>query len=890
MDTLNKAFGEYDTLTKGIKSRMKDAMVAKLSNKKYASEVLTKWRKKLSKEYSSLGLKGNKTKWVSEQMETTHADEINKDIKDYIESMIHTPSFDISYASKMFLSPLNINSKLIQTFQLIINDIKDKIITLGRKFDFKLQDLSKRLIEERGNLKPSKLYANIIDSDSTGKTYLKGDYKVEFLETYLKLKGEYETLKDELIEKYGEGSEETDVLEDHEYIKWYNANTREIEVNGGTTEVPISKWLNNLESLSNIEKETLQHFKDTLEESSKNTFGISSLIENHLGAKYYNLPSITKSNLERAVEGDAKGILKDSKLHFTTTRADDVGYDEVYTDDVGNPIRNVKVHFRGTLDANQQSLDLFRMISLEYKNGINFREKSNKEGELIALVDIAKNKQYNETQGGVRGMVSKLLKFNPLQMSDGISSNTYAKLQSMIESNIYDSLHNNYKMLGVDMNKAASFINGWTATLGMTLNEVTAVTNVLNGKTQLMLEVVSGQTIKGKSVVKAEGLYLKDMGANFKDLSSPVKNSYSNQLNEMFDTFGVIASTSGEAFIKNTLLKSKSNFGTLQGAQAAGEHWMQSVLTMSILDSNKVMNENHDYIDKDGNIVDEAEAASVLDMLQLKKGILEMDSSVVYTSHTPNVRYSQGGKQMLQSLIKKKVLDTAGNYTEDMKAEIKKSWYGKLFTMYRGYLAPGVFTRFGGISSVNKKIENLKSEETFYSESLQQNIEGSYVTLGRYAITSLYQSLKKASLQLAVTDWNNLSTYEKSNIRKAVVELLLAKVLLALLANLVAALDDDDPKVYFALLQIRRLESEINAYTSVNDQFRILNSPIPSMRVVEAGTSALSLIMNPLDVVEAGKNKGKYKVVRKVKSIIPLLNRSDTTYKQKLKYLEYMTN
>ena len=53
--------------------------------------------------------------------------------------------------------------------------------------------------------------------------------------------------------------------------------------------------------------------------------------------------------------------------------------------------------------------------------------------------------------------------------------------------------------------------------------------------------------------------------------------------------------------------------------QNGGEHMLQSVLNMALLDSIKVRNKDGLYIDKNGKVVTEDKAASILDMISLNE-------------------------------------------------------------------------------------------------------------------------------------------------------------------------------------------------------------------------------------------------------------------------------
>tara|TARA_R110000822_G_scaffold73853_14_gene177643 strand:- start:167 stop:1123 length:957 start_codon:yes stop_codon:yes gene_type:complete len=318
---------------------------------------------------------------------------------------------------------------------------------------------------------------------------------------------------------------------------------------------------------------------------------------------------------------------------------------------------------------------------------------------------------------------------------------------------------------------------------------------------------------------------------------------------------------------------------------------------MGILDTIKVMNANNDFIDQQGNVVkDKNKAASLLDMYSVnEKGVLVVSPLVVYTTKSSGIKYNEGGKVKVMSLIKKKMFDTMGNYDSNMQPEAMRHWYGKLFMMYRKYLVPMGVTRWRGFVYFRTAKDDLADNQKFYSEALQEYEEGYYTTFTRYIVNGLLPAIKKMEFKLLSTNWNELTDYEKKNIHKTVVEITLTAGILPALGMLLSAAnaDDDDKFLWFLLLQTRRLESELSAYRNINEQYRIFNSPIPSVRMLQNATSLLSRLINPNEIGEkykSGPRKGTYKIYRDATRLTPILNSTNITYKEKYEYILNMTN
>lgn len=893
---LGTAMGKYTTLTNDIESINKKGVIKVLNNRKYAGKVLAKWKQKLEKQHFDLQIPEGKTAWVSKMMNTTYADEIDKEVEDYANSIVYDIHFDISLGTKLFVSGISTNSKLVQIMQNLINGIRENIIRRDRDNDFKLKSIFDKWSTEKKGQSPSKAYAKLLEYDAYGRAYLKGEVKLEFKLLYEKKLAEYTLGRDEVIVKFGKNSREfRQYFTNSEFKKWILDNTHEIVNEKGTRlSKPNKEWLNNLEDLSEVEKEALLTFRQISLDTKKQTFGIHSIVSKPLfGSVFYNLPSITKSNLERVIEGNATGIATDAWKDLTTIRPDDVGYETIKQDLAGNPIYDVKINFRGKIEPSQQSLDLFTVYRLEAKNGVNFDEKHQAENSMTSLVEIAKNKEYYKTTGSRVPFVNLIIRRNKTARVKGAKSETYERLVSLMESNLYDILHKDAGSIGgVDMNKAVGVLNGWTAKLGMWINEVAGSVNVLNGKAQLFLEGLAGNHISGSALMKAEKLYFADALNNLKDMSSPIKMSRTNQINEMFDTFGMVSVSVEQAFIKNTLAKAKLNSDSMQFMQASGEHWLQSVLTMGVLETIKVLDADSNFIDVNGNIVDEKNAASLLDMLDNSKGQLALNNKVVYTTKSLGIKYNEGGKEIVNNFLKAKIFQTMGNYDSNMQPEAMRHATGKIFMMFRKYLVESALNRWRGFVHVGKAKDELLEEERFFSDALQEDIEGMYTTTIRYFIKAVLPALKEMNFKLLSSNWNELSDSEKKNIQKTIAEaglnILLFKLAI-LLSGLAGDGDDDDSVLWYTALVAARLNSELMSYIDPRQQYKILKSPIPSMRVVESLTSILGTAITPWSVTDKD-SKGNLVIVKDLKSLTPIINLKKTTYKQKYQYINYITN
>src|SRR5690606_13983797 len=223
--------------------------------------------------------------------------------------------------------------------------------------------------------------------------------------------------------------------------------------------------------------------------------------------------------------------------------------------------------------------------------------------------------------------------------------------------------------------------------------------------------------------------------------------------------------------------------------------------------------------------------------------------------------------------IRKKLYDLVGNYTETDQPEIMRHWYGKLAMLYRRYLIPMGTARLRRIEHSYKKKENLSEDEKRYSYSLQEYEEGAYVSLIRYISTAIQN---KQYYILSKSNWNDLSDYERYNIRKSVIELVMTSVILPIAVALVSGMADgeDDEYLYFLAYQLRRLDTELSQYRSVSESFKMMRSPIPSARLIQNSLGIFESVFSPWtwdDEYKAGEHKGKNKNFMRIKKTIPVV-------------------
>jgi len=840
--------GTHEDVKSKFRAYTTESLRQELKHSYYSEKVVQEFRAEIAKEYPT-DSPLSKKEWVNEQivLRQTELDErIEKDINDVVDK----PSADIDGFDKNLLTAVNTKSRLIQIVMKVITKMKTTVDNAVRSNDFNLDKLYQDLVREKGKYDITNLYETTKD----GETFLKGEYSIEFRDKYI---NEYSKYLDDVnkikAELRKQGKIEYQINQSREVQEVYGKLTKwrkDNLVKEGRLLVPNPKYKNKL-NFSKAEQAIYDEFVK-LAINSEKTFGKNnSLVRRSFGVDFYTLPYATVSNLERVTSGrvNVKDTIKQKISNFTDWKIDDLenNSQEMYRQD-GTLIHNIPIMYRNNVNKfsepekhaqllKEQSFDLLTLMRLEHYNQTNFEVKSKNEMLLNSFIDVSRDKQYLKTKPGTNNLVSNVFGIKTKYVTfEGVESNEYKRLQSIINQSLYNTFYEEaFKIKGKDVNKIVQSINKHTSFLGMSLNYFNAPVNVINAEFQTFMIKIGGDINSG-ALRSAHLAYAKDLPNILADAGRPNKHSFVNQLNLLTDVFGGLTHDQND-FIKNTILKGITDPQMLQIMQTGGEHMVQSVLNMALLKSIKVMNDKGQYINKEGVVVAEKEAASIFDMVDQDAETKEVsfNTKFTYTDKSTATKWEEGGLENVRLFIKKKIFDSMGEYDKNFQTDIQRHWWGQLLMMYKKFIIPLGIARYRGAAQMFTKRENLSEEDKHWNESLQQYEEGFYTTTFRYITRGLVQNLVKLKFDTISKDWNTLTEYEKSNIKKGITELAIMMMLQAMLVPLLVGMagDDDDEALMYIAMLARRTEQELSFYTDPNDAYKVTKNPIASMNLIE---------------------------------------------------------
>lgn len=644
------------------------------------------------------------------------------------------------------------------------------------------------------------------------------------------------------------------VNSNQEYKDWVKDNT--VIIKG--KRYPADKYLNDLSKLTDVEKRALELFtsitniiKDDRPNGSK--LQVSKGGINH---EFIKLPTLNKTQREFILEGDGKGLTGAIRRDFGKIEADDYEYGS-RIDNQGRVIQQPRVHFRGYIDPKHQSLDLFTLFRMEAVNGHTYNKKQQYISRFNTIKEAAGGKKY-AAKSTITGRVLQNVfkKRAPGVEIEGRNSNEYKKILGIIESNVLDVSHYKAgKIANMDLNKIMGTISGFAASAALTANIHGGVANAMNGFTQLFIDSFGGHHFSMSDLASAENEYRKETGSLIKDLGNPNKEARANQLMEVFDTWGGF-SVEQQSYLYNNFYKKLFSRQNMNGLNEVGEHAMTSVIMYAVMKGVKVMDSNNRFIDKEGNVVkSEKEAASLFDMIDTDEdGRVQFKTDLfTYTTHTPSIAFdTAAAKGQISLLIKKKMHDMFGAYDSNYTAEISKEFYGQSILMFKKYLLPGISARYKGLMTGFIPSEKLKDSDRRYNAALKQYEEGYYVTFMRYTFNSLRELVKSGSFGAFKGYYREMSDYERSNLRKTLMEIGITAMILPLLRFLtLLAFDDDDndASLWFAIYQMRRLEQELAQFRNPLEINKILQNPIAVARYIQNVLEFSYEVVTPINPV-----------------------------------------
>lgn len=669
----------------------------------------------------------------------------------------------------------------------------------------------------------------------------------------------------------------------------------------------------------------------------------------------YEIPRINKTSMERIAAVGVFNALKSgiSETFKLTNEDTDLGNIdkrlkqgetansiEVLSNEAGKERETVPLHYRAPLDIKSRTYDIVSAMLLDHSNSLNYKAKTESSLFLDVLKDVVSNADIvQRTSFREKFKIDKITGQKVVQKQDG--SNLEKVLNHVISTRVYGVTTSGDPQVA----KITKALGKYTSVLTMSGNILAALPNYIHGSTITWIEAIGDKKglFNPKNRIKAAGKFDKDLHNIVADIGKGVPTSKTNLLAEIFGMHGNYRAGMNR-FVDNNRGKKLASSSSLQFLGSAADISTQSILMYAILDNNKVLNAEGDYLNKDFKATKNREEAISMDdaMLINKHGHLEMHPSVFKTERTDGI--SNEDFKKISILMRSASREFFGNHDPNNKTIVQTTAVGGLMFQMRNWLIPGVQKRFGGIGNIGKHdyrdltleelnrftgsefdkdtlkvannlmVEGITKQDAFNAlEALDPRLandrvinhytntinleqkhysvekgtfrEGQYITAMNF-LYDLRYDLKALRLNTVPENWHNLTDQEKGNIRKTVIELGIA--IMFLIASMkFDDLDDDDPDLVIATYLTRRMYSELFTFVNPKEAVRTFKSPFVAMGTVEdAMDLVIQICTDPSERYKAGRRRGEFKLNRRLTKLIPLYKQYDRNTKEALIFLQ----
>lgn len=649
-----------------------------------------------------------------------------------------------------------------------------------------------------------------------------------------------------LNEKYGKNP----VGENAEKYKkerqaWFDAN---MEIVNGKKVPKMSIYGNKqYQRLNAAQKE----YYDTV-------MNIKSQLDSYLPEKYTTLTNavkIRKDLLERVKSSDgvrsgAKQIWKSIKDEFIR-RTDDVDFGDRATvkDFEGNEVQTLPIYFTKLKEgesANDLSTDIVSTLTA-YAAMANDFDEMNKVIDVLELGrDLLRERQVIQTQGG-KPLVEKFKavgrKVESKLTKEGEATRFVQRLNDFFEMQVYGRYmadEGTFGKTNIDKGKVANFVNRVTSMNNLALNVLSGISNIATGKVMMRIESFAGEFFNEKNTITADRIYGQSLPAYLAEIGNRVKTSKLALWDELFNVMQEYEQDVREVnFDRKTWFSRMFGTSTLFFMNNAGEHWMQNRTSLALADAYKMKAPN-------GKIVSLWDAMEVVPIdknnkklgakLQLKQGYKKADGSDF--TQDDIIKFSRRSAAINQRMH--------GIYNKADRSAVQRLAIGRMGMMFRKWIKPSLNRRFKSAS---------------YNYDLDAWTEGYYRTSGRFLL-QLARDLRETQFNIA-TRWNELTSTEKANIKRALTETGHFLAVMAIIGLIEWSDDKDRPwLVRMTEYQMRRLYTELGAMipgkSMLSEGLKIIKSPAAGVNTIE-NMLDLTKLLNPwnyTDEIQSGRYEG----------------------------------
>ena len=414
----------------------------------------------------------------------------------------------------------------------------------------------------------------------------------------------------------------------------------------------------------------------------------------------------------------------------------------------------------------------------------------------------------------------------------------------------------NFGNTKISKQKVVGMLNSFASLQQMAFNLPQRISNVTVGLSSIAIETAAKGFFNAADVSAAIEEYSKYSPDRLFESGSVDQDNFLTLWRERFD----ISQDNGRGFKRRgygkSRLKRTANGGIFYAGLTIGEDFLSTVTSIAVARNFKVK-------DSEGNITNLYNAYEKVykdpvnksgAYLKIKDGYTKEDGSPI----------TQEDEYRFSKVCAGLSFDLQGIYNLNDRSAMQQYAGGSLLIMYRKWIAPALKRRYAGVH-----YDILRDEWE----------EGYWSTTGSFFVDTI-KSMKEDSeslLSAVNINWEKLTDYEKSNMKKAATEfaILMGTVIACAALNLLSIPDDDDDEerevtwiekqfMYHALRLRNELGAQAPTPMMAQEAMKILKSPVAAMRPLAQAADTFNLLIptNYVTKVKTGRYAGKTKAYK----------------------------
>lgn len=504
----------------------------------------------------------------------------------------------------------------------------------------------------------------------------------------------------------------------------------------------------------------------------------------------FNLPSIPKSDLERAMTNGVMSTIEENWRDATEVRAiDSTQFGIADTSQLG--VKFIPIHYTQHMSAEDISLDLGKSVLMFAAMAHKYSALNEVNGEISLFKSIiSKEKRVIETDSQGKGILNVLA--NSLGYEEFIRQNGESYSQKHVDAFINMIVNGetqvNETLFGISSTKVTNTLTAFSALTSIAMDPLKGIANNMQGNIQLIIEANSGQFFSKSDLAAAKAYYFSSVPSMLTDFGNSIPKGLLGQMIEFYDAIqGEFVDQYGRKVTSSVAIKLFST-DTMFLNMHLGEHEIQVPTMLALMNATNV-------IDK-----------------KTGKTITLLQAHTQYGAYgvEENTDFSEKKRQDFQNRLHALNKRMHGVYNEFDKGTMQRYNVGRLAVMYRKHLAPGYKRRFKSMSM---------------DHELGTFTEGYYNTFWRLFLKDLV-TFKWNMIE----GWSTYTPFQKAQMKRAIAEATMILTTTALAGILISMGDDDeewkDNYAYnFALYEMIRMRSETAAYISPKDAYKVVKSP-----------------------------------------------------------------